>query len=110
MGKTEDAIRHLQEAVTRNPDNAQAHNNLGNVYLQSGNVSEAIVQYEATLKLQLNKPRTWANLAQAYAALNRLHDAVVAAQKAIEIARSQGDRNLADNVGNWLNGYQNHRP
>lgn len=109
LGKTEEAIRHLQEAVTRNPDNAQAHNNLGNVYLQSGNVPEAITQYEATLKLQLNKPRTWANLAQAYAAANRSHDAIAAAQKAIEIARSQGDRNLAENVDNWLNGYQHGR-
>jgi len=40
-----------QDTIRRNPECWMAHNNLGNVLLQKGNVDEAIAQYERALQI-----------------------------------------------------------
>ncbi len=108
LGKPDRAIQYLQQAIERKPTDAQAHNNFGNVLFQSGHIAEAIVQYEQTLKLQPNNPRAYANLAKTYAATNCSEPAIAAAEKGIELARLQGDKHLAYDIGNWLEGYHNY--
>lgn len=48
-----------QDIVTKNPDNARAHNNLGYAYAREGRPAEAISAYDEAIKLAPNdfKPR-----------------------------------------------------
>jgi Flp pilus assembly protein TadD len=44
-GRLEEAIRHLQQALSVKPDYAEARNNLGTAFYQQGRTSEAIRQF-----------------------------------------------------------------
>ena len=46
------AIAHLEQAVQLEPDYADAHHNLGNAYLLSRRMPEAMREYEAALRLR----------------------------------------------------------
>jgi tetratricopeptide (TPR) repeat protein len=61
----ESDIRMLEEKVRREPDNAEAHMKLGELYAKRGNINGAISQYEMVTKIKpdLNEP---------YIALKRL--------------------------------------
>ncbi len=45
-----------QDTVAKNPDNFNARNNLGNFLLTDGKVADALVQYEAALRLKPDFP------------------------------------------------------
>ncbi len=51
QGKNEEAEAHLAEAVRLNPDNAQAHNNLGKVLSRLGKHGAAEAHYTAAVRL-----------------------------------------------------------
>ncbi len=50
-GQADEAIVHYERALEINPDNADAHNNLGNAFLHKGQAREAIVHYELAVKI-----------------------------------------------------------
>ena len=58
-----------------NPGNADAHNNLGNVLLQLGRVSEAVTQYEEALRLVPDSAEVEVNCGNALAVLRRYAEA-----------------------------------
>jgi tetratricopeptide (TPR) repeat protein len=53
-GRLPDAIAEYQAALRINPDFVQAHINLGNALLHTGQTAGAIVEYEAAVRLQPN--------------------------------------------------------
>jgi len=58
-----EAISHLEEAVRLKPDQADAHNNLGNALSKvPGNSAEAISEFEAALRLDPGMTEAHANL------------------------------------------------
>jgi Flp pilus assembly protein TadD len=62
-GSTEDAVRHLREAIRIRPDYADAHNNLGNSLARMpGHEPEAIAQLEEALRLDPGMAEAHGNL------------------------------------------------
>jgi Flp pilus assembly protein TadD len=72
------------------PEFPEAHNNLGSALMHAGRAEEALEHYQKAVQLRPNNADTYANLAVAYAAMHRSPEAIAAAQKGLELARSQG--------------------
>lgn len=51
-GLVHDAIESLSEAIVINPKNGLAHYNMGNIYLDSGNLSLAKLHYEQAMRFE----------------------------------------------------------
>jgi len=116
----DEAIYHFQQAVNLNPNYAEAQNNLenmlsktadaqitqGNLLLQTGRFQEAVESYQQVLRLKPDFTEVYLDLALAYANLHRSSEAITAAQKALELARSQGQTALAKKIEDWLNSYR----
>lgn len=79
------AIECYQQALGREPGNADALNLLGTALLQTGDSAQAADYLERAAARQRNNPRILANLAQCYIALSRLDDACRAFRKASRI-------------------------
>ena len=60
-----EAVSQLTAAVELNPRYAEAHNNLGNAYLQNGQVAEAIAEFKTALDLKPNIANARENLDRA---------------------------------------------
>ena len=88
------------------PDFAEIHNNLGVVLALTGENEKAIEHFKQLLKLKPDYLNAYINLASAYALMHRSAEAVAAAQKALELARSQGQTTLAKQIEEWLNSYR----
>jgi tetratricopeptide (TPR) repeat protein len=96
-GRTAEAIEHYQRAIALQPDFCSAHTNLGILFLNAGRVQEAIESFEAALRQQQGLG-TYTNLAMAYGLANRLCEAIPMAEKALKLARSQGETILAEQI------------
>ncbi|MES2562642.1 MAG: tetratricopeptide repeat protein [Pseudomonadota bacterium] len=79
------AIECYQQALGREPGNADALNLLGTALLQTGDSAQATDYLERAANRQRNNPRILANLAQCYIALGRLDDACRTFRKASRI-------------------------
>jgi len=64
----DEAIRHYQEALRRQPDRAEAHNNLGAAFHQQGRTGEAIREFQEALRLKPDYAGARRNLNAALAA------------------------------------------
>ena len=81
--KTEAAL--WTDTLAKNPHSWAAHNNLGNVFIQKGQVDDAVVQYQKTLQINPNYPEAYSNLGVALSRKGRVDDAVAQHQKALAI-------------------------
>jgi tetratricopeptide (TPR) repeat protein len=109
LGKPEEAIEHYREAVRLSPRNALTHHNLGSALLVRGEYSAAIAELE--LALQFNQAvETYTNLATAYARADRPQDAIVAGEHALELARDQGQTDLAEQIRTALEQFKAANP
>jgi tetratricopeptide (TPR) repeat protein len=52
VGRIPEAIEQFHEALRVNPNNAEAHANLGLALLDSGKARESIPEFEAALRLK----------------------------------------------------------
>jgi tetratricopeptide (TPR) repeat protein len=57
------------QSIARYPDNSRAHVNLGNAYVNAGQLHSGAEQYEIALRLDPNRPDAYNNLGVAEAAL-----------------------------------------
>ncbi len=105
-GRIEEAIDHYQIALALRPDYPEVHNNLGSALIKAGRPREAIDHYKQDLRLKPNDASLYINLALTYASVKQSSEAIAAAQKAIELARSQGQTELARQIEDWLNTYR----
>jgi len=69
VGRTPEAIEQLHEALTLNPNNAEAHANLGSALLASGKARESIPEFEVALRLKPELKSAADNLRRAQAQL-----------------------------------------
>ena len=69
-GTAEEAERALRSLIDRDASDAEAHHNLGTLFMRSGRHEEAIVAYRQSLRYRPNYAATYLNLGlkQAYAA------------------------------------------
>ena len=52
QGRTDDAIKHIKEALAIKPDIAEGHNNLGMALYKKGRINQAIGHFRQALKLR----------------------------------------------------------
>lgn len=61
-GRPAEAVPHYEAVLRTQPDNAEAHHNLGSACLELGRFAEAVSHYEATLRLAPDFPNARAHL------------------------------------------------
>ncbi|MGA2796900.1 MAG: tetratricopeptide repeat protein [Thermoguttaceae bacterium] len=105
-GRTKEGEEHLRQALRLKPNYLEAYRNLGDLFLRSGRFQEASESYQQVLRLKPDFVEVYLSLAWAYVNLQRSYDAITAAQKAEEIARSQGRTEIAQKIGEWLKSYR----
>jgi protein O-mannosyl-transferase len=88
-----------QTTLVQNPDSWLAHNNLGTVLRQKGNLDEAIAQYQMALQIMPGNESVHFNLARALFQKGRAGEAITQYQLALQIdpADMEAQNNLA-----WL--------
>src|SRR5262249_14243419 len=116
------AVEHYQEVLRLKMNEAEVHDNLGIALVQVDRLQDAVDQFKAALEIrptyasaQNNLAVALADLGQAHEAIERLQnltnsyiqanrpdDALATAQKALEIARSHGQTQLAQKIESWL--------
>jgi protein O-mannosyl-transferase len=84
-GRTDEAMAHLQRALTIDPDNIETRNNLGNAFLRIGRVDEAFVHLQKALELEPNRAAVQYNFGHALLQIGRAEEAIGHLQRALEI-------------------------
>jgi tetratricopeptide (TPR) repeat protein len=82
----EAALGELKKAIELEPDNADAHRNLGSVYVKQGKWQEAAAAYEQAIQLSPDFGEAYGDLVVPYINLNKLSEAIEAGEKAIALA------------------------
>jgi Flp pilus assembly protein TadD len=99
-----EAIPHFEKAVAASPGARDYRYNLARVLLSQGRFPEAISHLE---KLSdATDPTMLATLASAYAKLGRFSDALPPARRALDLARQQGNRELAATLEHMVAAYE----
>ncbi len=79
------AIAHLEQEVTGNPDRFQAWTQLGNLYYDTGQYPKAVKAYEKSLELHSGNANIWTDLGVMYRRTNQPEKAIEAFDKAISM-------------------------
>jgi tetratricopeptide (TPR) repeat protein len=115
MGKDPEAAEQYEEALRIKPDYPQALNNLAwllatHVSTDGADPARAVVLAERACRLTENRVATYLDtLAAAYATAGRFDDAVGTAEKAIQLADSTAQTQLASNIEMRLELYRADR-
>ena len=80
------------------PDFAAALVNLGTSLAATGNVPAAIERFEKALRLAPENLDAAVYLSEAYAQVGRFSDAATTAQHALDLARANGDTQMAETI------------
>ncbi|HEY1602756.1 MAG TPA: tetratricopeptide repeat protein [Pirellulales bacterium] len=100
-GLLQAAMDQYEEAVRIKPSFAQAHCNLGALLASAGRIDEAILHLEEGARLD-PEAGTYINLVDAYVQTGRREDAIRAAEQAISVAEEDGQQEMAEQIGAWL--------
>ena len=76
LGQKQEAISSFLEALRMNPDDCEAHNNLGDAHKAQGKLDEAIREYQEALKIAPDQSVAHSNLAKAYQAQGKSDEAL----------------------------------
>ena len=106
LGKYREAIEHYRKFLRLNPDSPEVYNNLGAALVQTGRFQEAIECYRQAIRVKPDYINAYKNLALAYADMRQPSEAIAAAQKALELARSQAQTAEVKQIEDWLNSYR----
>jgi tetratricopeptide (TPR) repeat protein len=79
------SIAHCQKALETDPENASAHNDLGVLYLNDGQLEKARTEFQRAAVLQPKLAIAYINASFALLALGRPGDAEQSARKGLEI-------------------------
>jgi len=85
MGRYEEAKEKLEEALKNNPDDAYAHIEIGDLYLQTEEVKEAIREFRMAAVIDPHNPVSFKALAIALMENNKLSEAKRALRNAIRL-------------------------
>jgi protein O-mannosyl-transferase len=96
------AVEQYNLTLRYKPDYYKARLNLGVILANLGRMSEAVEQFEQTLKIKPDCLDAYANLTTIYTQLQQPEKAIAAAQQALELARSQDNTALAQQIQSWL--------
>ena len=105
-GRIQEGIEQFQLALKQKPDFAEVHLNLGVALGKAGRLPEGIDQFKETIRLKPDCVDAYANMTRAYALLDRPAEAIATAEKAMALARSLGQVEVAAQIEAWLNEYR----
>ncbi len=80
------AAELLRQAISLDPYNASAYNNLGVLHLRAGRLFEAAESFEEARKLMPAHPSPRLNLGMVFERAGRVDDAIAEYRKALEVA------------------------
>src|SRR6266404_7289668 len=81
------SLAHCQKAVAADPNNASAHNDLGVLYINNGQMEHALAEFYREIELEPQVALGHLNASFTLLALGRAQDAEKPARKAVEIER-----------------------
>jgi tetratricopeptide (TPR) repeat protein len=116
LGNRPEAIGHYEQALQLKPDYPEAQNNLAwmlatQASTEGGDPLRAVTLAERACELTGNRsPAYLDTLAVAYAAAARFADAVAVAEKAVALAQTTGQSELAREISARLELYRAGRP
>ena len=93
-----DALHALERATALTPDDAGAHNNLGNALARLGRLEAAAASYRRALELMPDFAEAHNNLGNALLDLGRPGEALQSCRRAVEL--KPDDPQVHDNLGN----------
>jgi tetratricopeptide (TPR) repeat protein len=102
------AADHYQQAIAMQPDFSAAHTNLAILLLTFGQTQEAIEHFETALRIDEDLAG-YMNLVMIYSQLNRAAELIPVAEKALDLARSQGETSLAKELETILAYFRRQR-
>jgi tetratricopeptide (TPR) repeat protein len=79
------ALPHYIRAVSINPRNIQALNNMGNIYFRTGNLDQAAAAYEQILSTDAQHVPAMTLLAQVYLGQQRADEAIPVLKRAASL-------------------------
>ncbi|UCE98606.1 MAG: fused MFS/spermidine synthase [Planctomycetota bacterium] len=104
-GDMQGALSAARQAVDIAPEKSEAHFNLGFTLFRLGQFDKAITEYEQAMASKLvsfEQVQILDALISTYAAAGRLADAIATAEKAIDIASSTGQKDIAERISKRL--------
>lgn len=101
-----EAVPTWEKAISMDPSDARAHNNLGIALAASGKVNDAIAEYQKSLALNANSSQTENNLGSALALGGNLPEAQKHFENALRINPDNASAEL--NLGNVLSSEGGH--
>jgi tetratricopeptide (TPR) repeat protein len=84
-GTSDEAERALRLMIDRDPTDAEAHHNLGTLFMRSRRHDEAVVAYRQSLRYRPNYPATYLNLGYALKDSGRIEEAASAWEQAARL-------------------------
>ena len=87
----EEATQAYKEAIKLNSDDADAHNNLGDVYRRQGNLDLAIELIQSVIELYPKNAEAYLNLGHAYIDQGKLEKATQAYRQVVLIKASDDE-------------------
>ena len=90
QGRIDAAVSRFEAALRRDPRNASAQGNLGNVAAMSGRREDAVRHYRQALELKPDSS-TWYNLATVQRELGRTEDAIASYTQAVQLQAANAD-------------------
>jgi protein O-mannosyl-transferase len=100
-----ESLDHLQIAAQLHPGFVEAEMNMARILNTMGRSQDSLVHYENARRLKPNLPDVYSGLATVYAEMNRPNEAIAAAQIGLDLARSAGQVQLAEQLDVWLREY-----
>lgn len=104
-GHPDQAVAHFQEALRLRPNFPEAHFNLANT-IAHNDPQEAIQHYRSAIQFRPDYAEAYANLASTYAQIGDRIAAIAAMQKAIDLAKDQGNQTLVQQLEPLLHSYE----
>lgn len=108
VGRLQAAIERFQQSLLIQPKYAEPYNGLGTALLKMAQPEQSVEYFEQALRFKPDFPLACANLAAAFALTNRPAEAVATAQKAVELARLQGQTEFAVQIEDWLRSFRSN--
>jgi protein O-mannosyl-transferase len=106
MEKDAEAMEHFRAVLERNPNDANVQFQYAILMLKAGRAPEAIPHLQHAVASRSDFVDAFFCLAQAYRAINRVQDAVDAAQRAIDLSDAGKQLETATRIREWLKQYQ----
>ena len=85
IGKPNEAVLAFKKAISINPNNAEAYNNLGNVHKDQGKLEEAIIAYTKAISVKPAYADAYNNLGNALKYQGKFSEAIDAYNKTLSI-------------------------